>query len=300
MLCPNALFPERVQYLLCTSSPAWLLYWWILGLPMFTSKLVEDADKFHLNVALDSISQCRQMIGNVLLKSIIKCCITLKYRYQEMSSVGYRFGTLVILVMIGLNFIDLCFKIFIVWSSEFISTLVYPMNTCALVRNGRKIGAPRKGCGRGDKLSYDILFLLSSSTVTFLRPFWLTSDQGCCCRRCSFLPLNKLLMEKKGEYSLTESEWTPTFQFFFFYWNEVKAFIMICYINKKRKIHYPESRQFSLSVLFCCCCCSVLLSSYIFVGCIFLQRGRRKNRNVGEKRLLSLVKIREPSPFHFR
>ena len=80
---------------------------------MFTSKLVEDADKFHLNVALDSISQCCLMIGNVLLKSIVKCYMTLKYRYQEMSSIGYRFGTLVILVMIGLNFIDLCFKIFI-------------------------------------------------------------------------------------------------------------------------------------------------------------------------------------------
>lgn len=76
---------------------------------MFASKLVEDADKFHLNVALDSISQCCQIIGNVLLKSIVKCYVTLKYRYQEMSSIGYRFEKLVILVMVGLNFIDFIF-----------------------------------------------------------------------------------------------------------------------------------------------------------------------------------------------
>ena len=77
---------------------------------MFASKLVEDVDKFHLNVALDSILQCCQMIGNVLLEfKIVKCYITLKYRYQEMSPIGYRLGTLVILVMIGLNFINLCY-----------------------------------------------------------------------------------------------------------------------------------------------------------------------------------------------
>ena len=83
-----------------------------------------------------------------------------------------------------------------------------------------------------------------------------------------------------------------------------KGFYNDVILIKKRKIHYPKSRQFSLSVLFCCKLLLLLLLLLLFGVVVFLYFYRfcfpspRNERKLKRRRETSAIRLRSTSFHH--